>query len=71
MGKKAKKFKLKEGRGSLWPVAKGDRVNKDIRFNGQVMIDGTLTWITLFKNRGSAKAPTLNVSIGDAVKSKK
>ena len=68
---KSKKFVLKEGRGSLWPVPKKERVHKDIRFNGQVMIDGTLTWITLFKNRGSAKAPTLNVSIGDAVKSKK
>jgi hypothetical protein len=71
MGKKAKKFELKEGRGSLWRVAKEDRKLKDIRFNGQVKINGVLTWVTLFKNHGSEKAPALNLSIGDPVKSKK
>jgi hypothetical protein len=70
MGKKGK-YVLKEGRGSVWSVSKGDRRHEDIRLNGQIMLDGELHWITLFKNHGSANAPKFNISVGDVVKSKK
>lgn len=68
---KDKKFELKEGRGSLWKVAKEDRKHKDIRYNGQMKIKGKLHWVTLFKNHGSANAPVFNLSVGDKVKPKK
>jgi hypothetical protein len=68
---KATKFVLPEGRGSLWKVAKEERRHKDIRFNGKVMVKGELCWVTLFKNTGPGRAPDLNLSIGDKVKSKK
>lgn len=64
---KSKKFELKEGRGSFWAVKKKDRRHKDIRFNGQANIKGTVRWVTLFKNRGGNGSPDLNLSIGDKV----
>jgi hypothetical protein len=71
MSKKVKKFVVKEGRGSLWFVEKKDRRHKDIRLNGQMMINGELHWVTLFKNHGGANSPKYNSSLGDVVKSKK
>jgi hypothetical protein len=68
---KAKKFIVKEGRGSVWSVEKADRRHKDIRLNGQIKINGKMHWITMFKNHGSANAPKYNLSVGDEVKSKK
>ncbi len=67
MSKKDKKYELKEGRGSLWKVAKDDRRHKDIRYNGQAKLDGEVRWITLFKNYGKGKAPKFNLSVGDVV----
>jgi len=65
---KSKKFVLEEGRGSLWAVAKKDRVHKKIRYNGQIMLNGKLHWITLFKNGKFENSPDFNVSLGSKVK---